>query len=155
MYFLMCFWFVLFHYIITNTTFYYIFILYWMKVKLKPNNACFYKLVYLKQVLLFLVGTRLWIQLRQINTSCVNKVKYTQFGYVYYRYVPGESEATEQKQCQTSSIIAGEEDGSREQKKKRKVGQKDCSAARRRQMDYFFTLPRKKSKDSDKWITVN
>ena len=96
MYFLMCFWFVLFHYIITNTTFYYIFILYWMKVKLKPNNVCFYKLVCLKQVLLFLVGTRLWIQLRQINTSCENKVKYTQFGYVYYRYVPGESEATEQ-----------------------------------------------------------
>lgn len=41
------------------------------------------------------------------------------------------------------------EDGSRERKKKRKVGQKDCSAAHQRQMDYFFTLQRKKSQDSD------
>jgi len=42
------------------------------------------------------------------------------------------------------------EDGSRERKKKRKVGHKDCSAAaHRRQMDYFFTLQREKSQDSD------
>lgn len=32
------------------------------------------------------------------------------------------------------------DDGSRERKKKRKVGQKDCSAAHQRQMDYFFIL---------------
>lgn len=31
-------------------------------------------------------------------------------------------------------------------KRKRKVGQKDCSAAHQRQMDYFFTLRRKKAR---------
>lgn len=76
----------------------------------------------------------------EVNTHQRNK--YTQDVWFGFTNLVKERPLGKNNAKLITSLLS-KEDGSKERKKKRKVGQKDCSAAHQRQMDYFFTLRRK------------